>query len=518
MALNLLPSDKPAWAYGGIRETITPEKWRTGWTGSASDYAFAAWINEILYQLFTDNGNIARTTNKLIQICGTPYNALFEYPQDALMTFNNKLYIARKPNSGNPPTGDKDDENWQIVTGVDWVTEQLAKKVNADSGELTGTPTTSTPTKPYTNQKQIANVELVLKECNDRVRGESIIDLSKLDETKAYPVLFCKDGKPTDTTISRHKGFGKENAGNMRLLLQGIGSGNAMFNNSYYYISNGSDTSDSEIKNFVKKIESKAGNSTICVWLRGGLKYHCFQRLNDSSPQVVETTQTLENNWIVGLEPWQEQLKEYVKDGAWQGNKQESFLIDYSSTSDTGAVSTCGVVIWCAGKQPVAGSLQAYGQAISRATYGKLFNYIGTQYGVGDGSTTFALPDLRGVAVVGLDLGRGMDSNQLVTKAGGVDATNNRRDITGLGSFQSDAIRNISGGFQTQNNEWGATGQFTNYYGCFLPNSSSYSKYNYSSSAKSSNYASAMVFNANVPTASKNQTNNIALLGCIYYL
>jgi hypothetical protein len=38
-----------------------------------------------------------------------------------------------------------------------------------------------------------------------------------------------------------------------------------------------------------------------------------------------------------------------------------------------------------------------YGQAISRTTYVNLFNIVSTTFGVGDGSTTFNLPDLRGL-------------------------------------------------------------------------------------------------------------------------
>ena len=41
----------------------------------------------------------------------------------------------------------------------------------------------------------------------------------------------------------------------------------------------------------------------------------------------------------------------------------------------------------------------AIGQDVSRTTYSKLFSYIGTLYGSGDGSTTFTLPDLRGVFI-----------------------------------------------------------------------------------------------------------------------
>ena len=44
-----------------------------------------------------------------------------------------------------------------------------------------------------------------------------------------------------------------------------------------------------------------------------------------------------------------------------------------------------------------------YGQAVSRVTYSAAFSIIGTAFGVGDGSTTFNLPDLRGRATFGLD-------------------------------------------------------------------------------------------------------------------
>lgn len=44
------------------------------------------------------------------------------------------------------------------------------------------------------------------------------------------------------------------------------------------------------------------------------------------------------------------------------------------------------------------------GSAISRTTYASLFSAIGTSYGVGDGSTTFNLPNLKGRVPVGRDL------------------------------------------------------------------------------------------------------------------
>lgn len=516
MALNLLPSDKPAWAYGGVRENITPEKWRVGWTGSASDYAFAAWINEILYQLFTDNNTIARTTNKLMQISATPYNALFEYPQDALMTFNNKLYIARKPNSGQPPTGDKDDENWQIIIGIDWATEQLSLKANVESPTLTGTPTTPTPETPYANQKQITNVEMVLKEANARVRGDSIIDLSGKDIGKAYPVLFAKNGKPTDTTISRDKGDDNGESGNLRFVLRGIGSGAENKVSSYYEVIVINDTSGAKYGKYIKKIESRAGNTAICVWLRGGLTYKCNQRLSEALPIIVDTTMTLENNWVVSMESWQDETNEYIKDGVWKADRQESFTLDYSSISDSGSVETCGMCFMYAGTEPPAGALMAVGQEVSRATYSKLFSKIGSRYGAGDGSTTFVLPDLRGMVMKGIDLNRGIDSNQLVTKANGLGGTNNRREINGVGSTQSDAIRNITGRFSANGNGggflYGASGSFYGNSSSMVRNDCIWNQYD--PRIETMNFAS----NKSVPEATKNQVDNIALLGCIYYL
>ena len=60
------------------------------------------------------------------------------------------------------------------------------------------------------------------------------------------------------------------------------------------------------------------------------------------------------------------------------------------------------------------GYLECNGAAISRATYADLFAVIGTNYGVGDGSTTFNLPDLRGEFIRGFDNGRGIDSGRLI--------------------------------------------------------------------------------------------------------
>ena len=60
-----------------------------------------------------------------------------------------------------------------------------------------------------------------------------------------------------------------------------------------------------------------------------------------------------------------------------------------------------GSILDFAGPNAPSGWLICDGRTISRVTYSALFAVIGTAWGVGDGSTTFALPDTRGRSGVG---------------------------------------------------------------------------------------------------------------------
>ncbi len=75
----------------------------------------------------------------------------------------------------------------------------------------------------------------------------------------------------------------------------------------------------------------------------------------------------------------------------------------------TGGVVPPGTIIQYAGHNAPVGYLRANGAAVSRTTYAALFAAIGTTHGAGDGSTTFNLPDRRGVFMRGVDDGRGID-------------------------------------------------------------------------------------------------------------
>ena len=71
------------------------------------------------------------------------------------------------------------------------------------------------------------------------------------------------------------------------------------------------------------------------------------------------------------------------------------------------AVLPVGIIQAYAGSTaPGSNWLFCQGQAVSRSTYAGLFGVVGTTYGVGDGSTTFNLPNLQGRIPVGRDTGQ----------------------------------------------------------------------------------------------------------------
>src|SRR5215471_15898381 len=77
-----------------------------------------------------------------------------------------------------------------------------------------------------------------------------------------------------------------------------------------------------------------------------------------------------------------------------------------------------GTVYAYTSSTPPAGSMLADGSGISRTLYPALFAVIGTQFGSGDGSTTFNLPDLRSRFVLGQGQGSGLTNRVLATTGG----------------------------------------------------------------------------------------------------
>lgn len=83
-----------------------------------------------------------------------------------------------------------------------------------------------------------------------------------------------------------------------------------------------------------------------------------------------------------------------------------------------------GSIIQFGASTPPTGYLACEGAAVSRTTYAALFAAIGTAWGVGDGTTTFNLPDMRGEFIRGWDNGRGIDPARAFasSQAGAIEA------------------------------------------------------------------------------------------------
>jgi len=79
------------------------------------------------------------------------------------------------------------------------------------------------------------------------------------------------------------------------------------------------------------------------------------------------------------------------------------FVFPDSTTQTTAVTAPAASMMVFAGASAPSGWLLCFGQAISRTTYATLFSAISTTYGIGDGTTTFNLPDMRGRVAAGAD-------------------------------------------------------------------------------------------------------------------
>jgi microcystin-dependent protein len=80
-----------------------------------------------------------------------------------------------------------------------------------------------------------------------------------------------------------------------------------------------------------------------------------------------------------------------------------------------------GTVLSFAGPTLPSGFLLCDGSAVSRTTYSALFSALGTAYGVGNGSTTFNIPDLRGRGIAGKDDMGGVAASRITSAGSGIN-------------------------------------------------------------------------------------------------
>tara|TARA_R110002012_G_scaffold22056_2_gene77004 strand:+ start:4581 stop:5678 length:1098 start_codon:yes stop_codon:yes gene_type:complete len=161
-----------------------------------------------------------------------------------------------------------------------------------------------------------------------------------------------------------------------------------------------------------------------------------------------------------------------------------------------------GTVIYSARSTAPTGYIKANGAAISRSTFSVLFAAIGTQYGVGDGSTTFNVPDLRGEFLRGLDDSRGVDSGRTLGSAQGSANLSHDHTFTGTTSTIGNHVHSYTAAtFQNDSDESGLTNVAQ---GTTTANTGGGGSHNHSVSGSTS-----------VVGETEARPRNVALLACI---
>ncbi len=195
---------------------------------------------------------------------------------------------------------------------------------------------------------------------------------------------------------------------------------------------------------------------------RPGLDGTNWQLLTGFGNVDLTSTQTLTN-------------KTHGAGSIWDG---QTIPVDHGGTglTDGSNLLPPGTVCHFARNTAPNGWFKANGAAASRTAYPDLFAAIGTTFGVGDGSTTFRLPDLRGEFVRGWDDARGVDVGRV------------------FGSAQADELRSHTHTYE-ESNIVGSGGQLTGNPGFLV-------------------YASA---NTGSTGGNETRPRNVALLACIKF-
>lgn len=128
------------------------------------------------------------------------------------------------------------------------------------------------------------------------------------------------------------------------------------------------------------------------------------------------TLQEILNEAIAIKEETGKSVNSAIRIGGWMES-----LAEYLSNLSAGTV---GSIEYYVNDAP-AGVILADGSEVSRVgIYADLFAAIGTTYGIGDGNTTFNLPDLRGRSLIGSGEGSGLTNRNLGTFGGQEKITN----------------------------------------------------------------------------------------------
>ena len=145
----------------------------------------------------------------------------------------------------------------------------------------------------------------------------------------------------------------------------------------------------------------------------------------------------------------------------------EATRYDFDGANLTGIEGTAtGTILPWSTITPPSGFLECDGTAVSRSTYAALFAVVGTTYGIGDGSTTFNVPNLADNVAVGKSNNKALGTTggaNTVTPTGNVagSTANATLSTAQLASHGHGYVSNpmCGGGGRYINDTGGASGQ-----------------------------------------------------------
>ncbi|MEK9769600.1 MAG: tail fiber protein [Betaproteobacteria bacterium] len=150
----------------------------------------------------------------------------------------------------------------------------------------------------------------------------------------------------------------------------------------------------------------------------GGFELARANVSNVSNPQFSGTSSLLVPNGTTAQRPGSPangQIRYNTTTGAL-----EAYVAGAWGNVGIGSTLPSGSILAYTLSTAPTGFLLCNGAAVSRTTYSALFAVIGTDYGTGDGSSTFNVPDLRGRVIAGLGGGTG-GSSLLTNQSGGLN-------------------------------------------------------------------------------------------------
>ena len=98
----------------------------------------------------------------------------------------------------------------------------------------------------------------------------------------------------------------------------------------------------------------------------------------------------------------------YLGSGNW-------VMTNFTAAAQVAQIIPTGAIMPFAAATVPPGWLEANGACVSRTSYSALYALVGTNYGLCDGSTTFGVPDYRGMFLRGWDHSAGWDASRTIT-------------------------------------------------------------------------------------------------------